>query len=138
MASTGVKLGKGCRVRIGRGATPTWTTLIGVGDVTFPEQARSSVDVTHMDSPGMTEEEIPGLRPVAEWTLSQHYIQGNAVDVLLSDLEDTGESVLLEITPPDGTAVSWAAIVKGWTPTFPVKDKQTAELKMAVMAKVVA
>ena len=137
MASTSVKLGYGTLVRIGRGGTPTWTTLLGVGDVTFPEQIRPDVDVTHMQSPGETEEGIPGLRPLGDWTLSQHYVQGNAVDLLLSDLEGTGETVLLEITPPDGTAVQWSGYVKGWTPTFPVKSQQMADLKMTIMAKVV-
>lgn len=136
MVSTAVKLGKNTTVRIGRGATPTWTTLVGVGDVTFPEQVRPDVDVTHQASPGDTEEAIPGLRPLGDWTLNMHYVQGSAVDVLLTDLEGTGETVLLEITPPSGTAVKWTAYVKGWTPTFPVKEAQKADLRMTVMAKV--
>lgn len=139
MASTGVKLGHGSTVRIGRGVTPTWTSLTnGAGDITLPSQVRPNIDVTHMGSPNATEEAILGLFPVADWSLSLHYVQGNPVDVLLSDLVGTDEIVLLEITPAGGTALTWAASVSGWTPTLEVKGAQKAELKMIVMARVVS
>lgn len=138
MASTNVKLGHGTTVRIGRGATPTWTPLTGFDTVSFPDQTRADVDVTHSGSPGETEESIPGLRSASDWKLSKHFIQGDAQDVLLTDLEDTGESVLLEITPPSGTAVQWTGYVKGWVPMLPTKTQQMADLTMRIMARVVA
>lgn len=76
MASTNVKLGHGTTVRIGRGATPTWTPLTGFDTVSFPDQTRADVDVTHSGSPGETEESIPGLRSASDWKLSKHFIQG--------------------------------------------------------------
>lgn len=135
-ATTAVKLGHGTTVRIGRGGTPTYTALVGFDTVSFPAQPRADVDTTHSSSPNETEESIPGLRAGADWTLALHYVQGNAADVLLLDLEDTKEIVLLEITPPGGAAVEWQGYVKQWTPTLPTKDKQTAELSMRILAKV--
>jgi hypothetical protein len=136
---TNVKLGHGSTVRIGRGATPTWTALVGFDTVSFPAQPRADVDTTHSQSPNATEESIPGLRSGADFTLNLHYVQGGAIDVLLSDLEDTGELVLLEITPAGAgsTAVEWQAYVKEWTPTLPTRDKQTANLVMRIQNKVV-
>jgi hypothetical protein len=82
-ATTGVKIGHGTTVRIGRGGTPTYTALVGFDTVAFPAQPRADVDTTHSGSPNETEESIPGLRAGADWTLSLHYVQGNAADVLL-------------------------------------------------------
>jgi hypothetical protein len=139
MASTGVKLGMGTLVRIGRGATPTWTTLTGCEDVTFPDRVRADEDVTAMDSPDFTEEFIPGLFTAADWSITKHYVPDDANDVLLSDLEDTGEKVLLEITPPGAADPHvWQGYVKKWLPTIPVKGAMKGELGMKIMARVVA
>ena len=138
MASTGVKLGKNTVVRIGRGATPTWTTLSGCEDVSFPDRTRADEDVTSMDSPDDTEEFIPGLRTAADWTLTKHYVPEDPEDELLQDLEGSGELVLLEITPPGATIPHvWQGYVKKWLPTMPVKGAMKGELGMKIMAKVV-
>lgn len=139
MASTGVRLGKDTVIRIGRGATPTWTTLTGCEDVTFPDRTPADEDVTSMDSPGFTEEFIPGLYAAPDWSITKHYVPEDAEDVLLSDLEGSGEIVMLEITPPGATAPhTWQGYVKKWLPTMPVKGAMKAELQMKIMAKVVA
>ncbi|NEX45186.1 phage tail tube protein [Pseudotabrizicola algicola] len=141
MASTGVRLGHGTVIRIGRGGTPTpiWTTLSGCEDVTFPERARADEDVTSMDSPDETEEFIPALRTAADWTLTKHYVPEDAEDVLLTDLEDSKELVLLEITPPGADdPIIWQGYVKNWLPTLPVKGAMKGALTMKIMAKVAA
>lgn len=138
MASTGVRLGHGTVVRIGRGATPTWTTLTGVEDLTFPDQARGDEDVTSMDSPNETEEHIQSLRAAADWSMTKHFVPEDAEDVLLNSLEASGETVQLEITPA-GSLVPrrWRCYVKNWLPTMPVKGAMKATLTLKVMAKIV-
>lgn len=138
MASTGVKLGHGSVVRIGRGVTPTWTTLTGVEDITFPDQTRGDEDVTSMDSPNETEEFIPSLRTAADWSLTKHYVPEDAEDVLLLSLEASGELVMLSILPKGATvAHQWQGYVKKWLPTMPVKGAMKGEIGMKIMAKVV-
>jgi hypothetical protein len=137
MASVGVKLGHGTVVRIGVGATPTWTTLTGVEDVSFPDQTRADEDVTSMDSPNETEEFIPGLRAAADWSVTKHYVPEDAEDVLLAGLEASGAQVLLEITPRGATVPHrWQGYVKKWLPSMPVKGAMKAELTMKIMRKV--
>lgn len=137
MASTGVRIGHGGVVRIGRGATPTWTTLSGCGDIEFPDQTRGDEDVTSMDSPNETEEFIPSLRTAADWSLTKHYVADDAEDVLLGSLESSKELVVLEITP-SGSVVPrrWQGYVKTWLPTLPVKGVQMAKIGMKIMAKI--
>lgn len=138
MSFTGVKLGKDAAVRLGYGVTPAFLVLTGLGDFSNPDQPSADVDVTSHSSPGRTEEAIPGLMPVAEWTVSKDYIQGTAEDEKLEELRLSGETIQLEITPPGGTARTWAAYVKSYVPTFPVKSQMKADLKLVVMAEIIA
>jgi len=139
MASVGVKLGHNSRVRIGRGETPVWTTLSGCEDVTLPDRSPADEDVTSMDSPGFTEEFIPGLFSAPDWSVTKHYVPEDAEDVLLSALEASrGERVLLEILPNGATEPHvYQGYVKKWLPTMPVKNAMKGELTMKIMAKVV-
>lgn len=137
MASTGVKLGKNTVVRIGRGNTPTWTTLTGCEDVTLPDRSPADEDVTAMDSPGFAEEFIPGLRASPDWSITKHYVPDDAEDVLLLAVEASQEKILLEITPP-GRAVpfKFQGYVKKWLPTMPVKGAMKGELTLKITALV--
>lgn len=138
MASTGVRIGHGSTVRIGRGSTPTWTTLSGVQDFTFPNKAPNDVDVTSHDSPGNSEEFIAGLQTAPDWALSKHYVPEDAEDVLLQDLEESRELVLIEITPAGATTPHvWQAWLKTWLPGVPVKDAMKGEATFKVLHKVV-
>ncbi|SOC13746.1 hypothetical protein SAMN05877809_1078 [Rhodobacter sp. JA431] len=140
MASTGVKLGHGSKVRIGRGATPTWTQLSGLKDFSHPDQSPPDEDVTGHDSPGNTEENIPGLFPAADFTLTKDYVPEDAEDVLLTDLyRARGELILVEITPKGAaTPRIWQGYVKKWVGSMPVKGPMQGELTIRVMAEVVA
>lgn len=137
MSFTGVQLGYGAKAELGRGVTPTYLVLTGCGDMSFPDQPSADVDVTSHSSPGRTEESIPGMRPVAEWTISKDYIQDTPEDVELEELLLSGETVQLRLTPPGGTARSWVAYVKSYVPTFPVKSQMKADLKLVVMAEII-
>lgn len=143
MSSTGVKIGYGSTVRIGRiptvgsPPTPVFTQLTGLGDIIFPDLQAADVDVTHQESPGKTEETIPGMLSAADWSVDKHYIQGNAEDLLLNDLKATGETVILEITPPSGTPVEYSAYVKGYVPSLPIKEAMRAALTLRVSALIV-
>ncbi|WP_444452571.1 hypothetical protein ACTTAI_16345 [Rhodobacter capsulatus] len=137
MSSVGVRIGHGTIVRIGRGSTPVWTTLSGCEDVTFPAQKRADEDVTSMDSPNETEESIGGLKAAADWKVTKHYVPDDAEDELLTDLVETREKVILEITPPGSTIPrKWLGYVQGWTPTMPVKGAMKGDLEMRIMAAV--
>jgi len=139
MASTGVSLGHGARVRLGRGATPTWTTLTGTQDFTPPDLSPADEDATSHDSPGFAEETIPGLYPNPDWSISKHYVPEDAEDVLLAAVAASHETVLLEILPRGATEpFVYQGYVKQWLPTLPVKGVMTGELMMKILSRVVA
>jgi len=132
------KLGKGSVVRIGRGASPTYTTLVGLLDVTFPDQAATELDRTTQDSPGRYEESMAGMIPAATLPMTGFYVEGSATDILLLDLFQTGEDFELEITAPEGDPRTWDAYVKKYTPTMPVKGNMTFAVEFVCSAEVTA
>lgn len=144
MASSGAIRGYKGFVRIGRGATPTWTKLVGVPSFTTPEQVRPDIDATHLESPGDTEEAIPGMKPLASWTLEMDHVPGSDSEVLLRDLADTGETVQIELNWPDDNTYTtfdkevYAGYVKAYTITVDGRQKLTASIPFTIMGTVSA
>lgn len=138
-ASSGAVRGYGSTVRVGVGATPDWTKLVGVEEFEFPDQTPDNEDVTHLESPNDTEEMIRGMKKAATWSLNVQYVPGNETDTVLSDLETSGDHFLLELTAVGADAVEYAAYVNSWRPTgINAKSKMMAVVTMTVLAKVVA
>jgi hypothetical protein len=140
MASSGAARGVGATVRIGVGETPTWTTLVGIESFDHPDQTPPEIDATHLASPDDTEESIRGMKPVAGWSVDLHHVPGGATHTLLIGLEDTGESVQLELVDKTGaTAVTYGGYVKSYVPKgIGPKDKMMATLNMAIQARITA
>lgn len=140
MASSGVSIGYGTTVRVGRrsgvgGATITWTALTGLEDINFPMNETDEIEVSHMGSPNRTKEYISGLTDNGEVTITTHWVPGSAQDVLMLDLRSTGEAVLLEFTPANpapGVAVEdvvevYDGFLKAYSRNAPVQEAMTAE-----------
>jgi predicted secreted protein len=132
MPSIAAKVGKGAQVRIGRGATPTWTVLAGLEDVSMPNKPATEIDVTNQQSPGRFEESFAGLIPSASVSLTGFYVEGNATDVLLLDLYETGEEISVEMTAVGGAARVWRGWVKAYTPAMPVKGAMKFSVEIQI------
>ncbi|CUH66814.1 hypothetical protein TG4357_02655 [Thalassovita gelatinovora] len=136
--SSGAVRGHGSFIRIGRGETPAWTKLVGVEEFDFPDQTPDDIDVTHLESPGDTEEVMPGMNKASSWKINVHHVPGGDTETLLADLAETKEHIILEINVV-GAAVAkqFVAYVNSYRPTgIKSKDKMMAEVSLAVMAKV--
>ncbi|MBR9840210.1 MAG: hypothetical protein GYB50_20305 [Rhodobacteraceae bacterium] len=134
-------IGYGSIVRIGRGATPTWSTLDLVGDLEMPDEQVDEVEVTHMQSPGRRKQFIAGLTDSGEVGVPMNYIPGSATDVLLKELRASREEVLVEITLTDDVDAepeTFSGFLKGYSRTAPVGDKMTAVATFRLSAEVVA
>jgi hypothetical protein len=121
----------------------TWTQILGVETLPFPQQAPDDVDVTHMQSPGRTRETIPGMLPVADWSQDKQLWPGSPGDILLSTLADlteagTKEDVLFEFNiDPAGAGIrrTYRGYVNRYTPTGTVGDKAMASLNAKIMER---
>lgn len=134
MSTTGVNIGWGAVVRIGRGATPAWTVLAGVGDFDFPQMQADDIDVTSHSSPKRTKEFIAGMADNGEMALPLDYIPGNTQDVLLRVLNQTKEMIQVGITPA-GTGLTeeiYAGYVRSYVRSAPVQGKSTATLTLRI------
>ncbi len=126
---TEATIGYGTQIRIGRGVTPTWTTLQHVRDVEWPMAEADEHEVTAMDSPNRTKEFIGGLIDNGELTIPLWWVPDSDTDVLLKDLASTGELVQFEFTGNHSGAVAevYAGFVKRYGRTSPVNGPQEAE-----------
>lgn len=124
-------------------AVTTWTQIHGFEALPFPEQAPEDIDVTHMQSPGLTRETIPGLLPVADWSQEKQLWPGSAGDILLSalaDLTEAGnkEDVLFEFNlDPEGASIrrTYRGYVNHYTPNGTVGDKAMGTLNVKIMER---
>jgi hypothetical protein len=133
MTTTGVDLGYGLRMRLGRGATPTWTELVGIGDFEFPTGDADEVETTSHSSPGRTKEFIGGLRDNGTLAVPLDYIPESDQDMLLRFLAQTAEVIQIEITPAGATVPEvYAGFVRTYARTAPVSGKATATLNLRI------
>ena len=128
MSSTGVTIGYGVVVRVGRGPTPTWTTLVGVSDTGFPTFERDEVEVTHHGSPDGTKEYIPGLKDNGEVALTIHWVPGSPTATLLQEIHANAELVQVQWTPPNGgLPEAYVGFLKGLVRTSPLNEAMVYE-----------
>lgn len=133
MSTTGVGLGYGAKIRIGRGAVPTWTEILGPGDFDMPTGEADEVDVTSHSSPNKTKEYIPGLQDNGTMAVPVDWVPESDQDMLLRYLRQTGEIIQVEITPAGAaTPEIYAGFVKGYGRSAPVQGKATGTLTFRI------
>jgi hypothetical protein len=136
-----VDIGHGTVIRVLRGDPPVATQIMGGEQAGVPSQPPEDMDVTHFQSPGRTRETKPGMKPVADYTLSLQYWPGSETDELLMELADLTargerEVVLLEITPNGGSTWTFMSYLNEYVPSMSATEKQMVDANWKVMARV--
>lgn len=128
---------------VGRTAdqTTTWTQIMGLESLPFPQQVPENIDVTHMQSPGRAREEKPGLLPVADTSFEKQYWPAHAGDVLLDTLaeltaEGESEDVFFEFHIPGAARRTYRGYVNAFNPTGSVGDKQMVAVDLRIFNRV--
>lgn len=126
---TEATIGYGLTIRIGRGLTPTWTALDEIKDIEWPMAEADEHEATHMASPNRTKEFIAGLIDNGEVTIPMNWVPGSATDILLRDLQETGELVQIEFTAANAGSDPeiYVGFCKRYGRTSPVNGVQTAD-----------
>ena len=133
MSETGVNIGWGAKIRIGRGVTPTWFEIKGAGDFDFPQMQADDIDVTSHSSPNRTKEFIPGMTDNGEMTVPVDWVPDSEQDVLLRYLQQVGELIQIELTPTGSTAEEvYAGYVRQYGRAAPVQGKASANLVLRI------
>jgi len=146
MTKSKAKVSYDDQIWIGRtvASVVTWTQILGLEPVPFPEQVPEEIDVTHQQSPGRTRETIPGLLPVVPVSLEKQMWVGDDGDALLITLSDltaagTPEDVLVEFMVDHGATPlrrTYSAHVKTYTPSPTVGEKRMVTVAMDIFDKV--
>lgn len=137
MAVSGATLGHGGVIRVGRGATPTWTTMIGVGDFTMPDGSVEDIDVTSHSSPAGEIETVPGLLDRGVVGFDLDYVPDSTTDVCLTAIKASRELVQLEMKVPGGDPEVFAAYLKSYKRSIPVKGVMRASVEFKIAGRVV-
>ncbi|SIO36462.1 hypothetical protein SAMN05444722_1687 [Rhodovulum sp. ES.010] len=120
--------------------TTTWTQILGVEDLPFPEQVPDDIDVTHQQSPGRTRETKPGMLAAADASFAKQFWSGHAGDTLLDELAalsaaGTPEDVLIEFnTGGDTPAIrrTFRGYVNHFTPGGTVGEKAMVNVALKI------
>lgn len=137
MSATGVTIGKGASIEVGRGEPIVFTKLAGIGDVGFPEQAVDEIDVTHQDSDDGAKEFIAGLTDNGEVSVNLHWVPESPTDILLQAIRASRETVQLKFSAPGMAAPEiYAGFCKGYARTAPVGEAMMATVMFRISGRV--
>lgn len=137
MAVSGARRGHGGVVRVGRGTTTiTWTTLVGVGDFTFPARTIEEIDVTSHSSPEGEAEYIPGIADLGSVSFSIDYVPGNPSAVTLKAIEASRELIQLGMAVNGGTEEVFVAFLSKYERSVPVKGVLKSNLTFRISGTV--
>lgn len=112
-------------------STPALVEVAEVINIVPPGGTADRVDATHMQSPGRRREYIAGLLDTAETTFEINWVPNSATDVLIRDLQVSGEIVQHQIEFPNGVTVTFDAAITGYEKTLPIDDRMTATITTA-------
>ncbi len=129
------------REPVAGGGNHVFVQIFGFENLPFPDQVPEDQDVTHMQSPGRTQEATPGLLPAVDFSQEKQFWAEDDGDILLGQLEDltaAGEKeyVLFEFNlNPAGTSRrrTYRGYVKNYTPTGSVGQKVMANLSIKLL-----
>lgn len=117
-------------------ATPVWTTVANVSDISGPEYTRDTIDVTSHSSTGGYKEYINGLKDGGNVTFDLLYI-GDATQTTITDLYESGDvndfRIKMPITDTGvDNQIDFSGIVTTVGAAFPLGDA----IKRSVTIKV--
>jgi hypothetical protein len=137
MPASGAVRGAGSTVRAGVGDPVSWTNLLGIESFDFPDQSPPELDATTLESPNDTEEAIPGMKPVAPWSIDLHYVPDSATDTVLSGLDTSKEAFQLGLKAGTASERIFAGYVKSYIPKgLGPKGIMMATLSVVVQAEI--
>ena len=120
----------------------TWTQILGLEPVPFPENVPEEIDVTHQQSPGRSRETMPGLSPAVDATLEKQLWLGSDGDTLLTTLADDyeegeREDVLIEFMIDAATPLrrTYRGHITSFIPQATVGDKRMVSVGMKIFER---
>lgn len=111
---------------------PAFVEIAEVFSVTPGAAVADRIDATHMQSPNRRREYIAGLIDNGEASFEINWIPGNASDLMIRGLMESGDTVEHRITFPGGARVTFDASIIGYEKEIPVDDRMTAVITVAV------
>ena len=103
-------------------STPALVTLGEVKNVDLGSDETDLIDVTHNASPDRRREFIAGLIDGGEASVELNFVPNSTTDALLRARQTAGDTQQHKVTFPDGSSVTFDAIVRSVGRAVPVDD----------------
>lgn len=110
----------------------SYSNVAEVTNITPPQYSRDAIEATHQGSPNSYREYIAGLIDAGEVTLELNYIPAAADTILTAMQAGVGQ---FRITHPNGVAVTFSAVVTGYSPETPMDGKMAATATFKVSGR---
>lgn len=140
MAATAAKSGFGTLLKMGDGAgTEVFTTIGEVRDISGPNLSRTTDDATHQESPNGYMEKIALLRDAGQVSFQCNADYADAKNYIAVKTEFDGNDSLrnfeLHLPSAVGKKLSFAGVVTGLSPTYPLNGKLVFDVTIDVSGK---
>jgi predicted secreted protein len=132
--TTNADIGYGTLIKKRTSTGPdVYTTLGEQTAVNPPNLAADAIDATHSESADGYREFIGGLKDGGEVSLEMNYVPASTAETLI--LAGLGELDRYRVVFPDGSYVTYDAILTGFEPNAPIDDKMSATATWKVSGK---
>lgn len=115
MAASVAKIAYGSKLEVENApGSGVYTEIAEIKSVSKPNVQVADVDVTHMSSPGLAEEQIPGLTNFGEISFDLNWVPGSATDQFLEAWRVSGLTRSARVTYPGNVKDTFPAYIKGY------------------------
>lgn len=115
MAASVAKIAYGSKLEVETApGSLVYTEIAEIKSVSKPNASVDDVDVTHMSSPGLAKEFIPGLTDFGEISFDVNWVPGSATDQFLEAWRASGLTRSARVTYPGNVKDTFPAYIKGY------------------------
>jgi hypothetical protein len=115
MAASLAKIAYGSKLEVETApGSGSFTEIAEIKSVSKPNASVEDVDVTHMSSPGLAKEFIPGLTDFGEISFDVNWVPGSATDQFLEAWRASGLTRAARVTYPGNVKDTFPAYIKGY------------------------
>ena len=131
------RIGHGTRLQRSDDGTSggTFASVGSIRDVVPPPLSRDAVESTDMDSPERWNEYIGGMKDAGELSFDMTFDPGSSEHTAFMTDLNTDEAGYYKLIFPDSSEWGFSALLTGYEPDVPIKEKMTANVTFKLSGK---
>lgn len=116
MAASVAKIAYGAKLEVETApGSAIFTEILEIKSVNKPDPSVDDVEVTHMSSPNLTKEYIPGLSDFGDISFDINWVPGSSTDQFLETWRASGLVRSVRVTYPGNVKDTFPGYMKGYS-----------------------